>query len=58
MKTIDKLVSDGVIEAEDKERIITTCCPSEYDFKDIGIIGCCDSSRCIKCWNREEYLCC
>lgn len=49
MKIIDKLVSDGVIEAEDKERIITTCCPSEYDFKDIGIIGCCDSSRCIKC---------
>ena len=57
MKIIDKLVSDGVIEAEDKEGIITTCCHSEYGFKDIGIIGRCDSSRCIKCWNREAFNC-
>lgn len=54
MKIIDKLVADGVIKEEDKEKTITNYCPSKFGYKNlIHTSKMVDLDKCTECWNRE-----
>ena len=52
MTIIDKLISDGIINEEDKETVIARDCPFQYGYKD-NHISSNSLSACEKCWNME-----